>query len=61
MMSKTFYTIGSCFVVSLSGAELERMFEDDSTCNFEKLEMRLKTPKVLFYFTNQFLHRQKVR
>ncbi len=30
---------------SLSGAELERMFEDDSTCNFEKLEQRLKTPK----------------
>ncbi len=21
------------------------MFEDDSTCNFEKLEQRLKTPK----------------
>ena len=30
---------------SLSGAELERMFEDDSTGNFEKLELRLKTPK----------------
>ena len=33
------------FRQSLSGAELERMFEDDSTGNFEKLEMRLKTPK----------------
>lgn len=30
---------------SLSAAEVERMFEDDSTGNFEKLEQRLKTPK----------------
>jgi len=30
---------------SLSAAELERMFEDDSTGSFEKLEQRLKTPK----------------
>jgi hypothetical protein len=33
------------FRQSLSGAELERMFEDDSTGSFEKLELRLKTPK----------------
>ena len=30
---------------SLSKAELDKMFEDDSTANFEKLEFRLKTPK----------------
>lgn len=30
---------------SLSKAELDRMFEDDSTENFEALEKRLKTPK----------------
>ena len=33
------------FRQSLSAAELERMFEDDSTGSFEKLEQRLKTPK----------------
>lgn len=33
------------FRQSLSKAELDRMFEDDSTGSFEKLEMRLKTPK----------------
>ena len=30
---------------SLSRAELDKMFEDDSTENFEALEKRLKTPK----------------
>ena len=38
-------SIGGLFRQSLSLAELDRLFEDDSTQSFESLETRLKTPK----------------
>ena len=38
-------SIGGLFRQSLSLAELDRLFEDDSTQSFEHLENRLKTPK----------------
>ena len=37
-------SIGGLFRQSLSLAELDRLFEDDSTQSFENLETRLKTP-----------------
>ena len=38
-------SIGGLFRQSLSLAELDRLFEDDSTQSFENLETRLKTPR----------------
>ena len=37
-------SLGGLFRQSLSLAELDRLFEDDSTQSFENLECRLKTP-----------------